>query len=81
MEEKNKSSRSRRYDEQFKKDTVEHWLSSKKKASEIAEAFDVSETTLYKQRKRYEFDEDESKKKVEVELSRLRKENSELRQD
>ncbi len=39
----------KRYDEQFKKDTVgTYWIKNKLLAKEICEAFEVFETTLYK---------------------------------
>ncbi len=38
----------KRYDEQFKKDAVDYWIKKKKLAKEVSEAFEVSETTLYK---------------------------------
>ena len=77
---KNKAS-SKRYDEQFKKDTVDYWIKNKKSAREVCEAFEVSEATLYKWRKQYEFDNNDPTRSIEAELHRLRKENSELRQE
>ena len=81
MDIKDKKPYGTRYDEQFKKDTVDHWISNKKSASEVSEAFGVSETTLYKWRKKYEFDNSDPNRSVEAELCRLRKENMELRQE
>ena len=37
----------RRYDEQFKKDAVEHWVKNRKSVKEVSEAMGVSETTLW----------------------------------
>ena len=45
----------KRYDEPFKKDTVEHWVKNRKSVKEVSEAMGVSEITLYKWRKNYEF--------------------------
>ena len=71
----------KRYDEPFKKDTVEHWISSKKSVTQISDAFGVSETTLYKWRKKYEFDENDASRSRDAEIIKLRKENAELRQE
>ena len=38
----------KRYDEPFKKDTVEHWVKNRKSVKEISEGMGVSEITLYK---------------------------------
>lgn len=71
----------KRYDEQFKKDTVAYWLKNKKTAKEVSAAFEVSEAALYDWRKRYEFDSNDPSRSIEAELDRLRKENTELRQE
>ncbi len=71
----------KRYDEQFKKDTVDYWIKNKLLAKEVSEAFEVSETTLYKWRRKYEFNNSDPNRSIEAELSRLRKECSEFRQE
>ena len=71
----------KRYDEPFKKDTVEHWLKNRKSVKEVSEAMVVSKITLYKWRKKYEFDNNNPQRSIEAQLSRLRKENMELRQE
>ncbi len=81
METKIIKASSKRYDEQFKRDTVNYWITNKKLAKEVSESFEVSEATLYKWRRQYEFNNTDPNRSIEAELSRLRKENSELRQE
>ena len=81
MDTKETKSYGKRYDEQFKKDAVDHWIKNKKSVREVSESLGVSETTLYKWRRKYEFDNEDPNRSIEAELSRLRKENSELRQE
>ncbi len=71
----------KRYDEQFKKDTLDYWIKNKLLAKEVSEAFELSETTLCKWRRKYEFNNVDPNRSIEAELYRLRKENSELRQE
>ena len=71
----------KRYNEQFKKDTVDYWIKNKKAVKEVCAAFEVSEAALYKWRKKYEFDSSDPKRSIEAELHRLRKENTEMRQE
>ncbi len=72
----------KRYDERFKKDTVvDYWIKNKLLAKEVCEAFELSETTRYKWRRKYEFNNVDPSRSIEAELYRLRKENSELRQE
>ena len=47
-------SRSKRYDENFREQVLEHWRSSGKSAGEVAAAFGISTFSLYAWRRRHE---------------------------
>lgn len=46
--------RSKRYDENFRKQVLEHWRTSGKRAGEVAQAFGISTYSLYTWKRKHE---------------------------
>jgi len=72
----------RKYDREFKRQAVEHWLNSGKTAVEIGRELGVNPTRLYSWRDRSvpETSAQSTTEQLEAENARLRRDNEALRQ-
>ncbi len=70
----------RKFDADFKRDSVALWLNSGKSAREIAAGLEITQGHLYEWKHSYGPAEPGSKEQAESELERLRRENALLRQ-
>jgi transposase len=72
----------RKYDKEFKRQAVEHWLNSGKTAVEIGQELGVNPTRLYSWRVRSvpEAGAKSTTEQLEAENARLRRDNESLRQ-
>lgn len=85
MTEFNKSKTRKKYDIQFKRQTVEHWLASGKTAVQIGRELGLNPTRLYAWRDRLAprnvpAEQPRSREELEAELVQLRRDNDSLRQ-
>jgi len=85
MTEYNKTKTRKKYDRQFKRQTVEHWLASGKTAVQIGSELGLNPTRLYAWRKSLapkngSAEQPHSREELEVELAKLRRDNAALRQ-
>ena len=85
MTELNKSKSRRRYDREFKRQAVEHWLGSGKNAVQIGRELGVNPDRLYVWRdqlapKAQSGDLARSRDELESEIAQLRRDNESLRQ-
>ena len=69
-----------KYDEEFQRDAVDHWISTGKSLRQVAKDLGVSEGSIRVWREKYLSDpESPQQDKLLVEVERLRKENAELK--
>lgn len=85
MTEFNKSKTRKKYDRQFKRQTVEHWLASGKTAVQIGRELGLDPTRLYAWRdslapRNAPAERPRSREELEAELAQLRRDNESLRQ-
>jgi len=85
MTELNKSKTRRRYDREFKRQAVEHWLASGRTAVQVGRELGLNADRLYVWRdklvsKTPSADTHRSREVLEAELAQLRRDNESLRQ-
>lgn len=70
------------YDDEFKRDAVNHWIKSGKTAKQTADALGIAEANLHRWKEKYLTEEGGPQQEaLKVENERLRRENLELRQE
>jgi transposase len=85
MTELNKSKTRRKYDREFKRQAVEHWLASGKTAVQIGRELGINPNRLYVWRDRLapkaqSKDLSRGREELEAEIAQLRRDNESLRQ-
>lgn len=74
--------RGKRYDEQFQRDAVTHWIKSGKSAAQVASDLGISGYSLARWREKYVAEEGGPQQEaLKNEVDRLRRENLDLRQE
>ncbi len=73
--------RGTRYDDEFKRNAVEHWIHSGKTVRDAAYALGVSTETLRRWKKELIAEDGPVRDSLEEENRKLRRENDELRQE
>ena len=74
--------RGKRYDEEFQRNAVDHWIKSGKSAAQVASDLGISGYSLARWREKYVAEEGGPQREaLKDEVDRLRRENLELRQE
>ena len=70
-----------RYDEDFKRNAVDLWISSGKSAKQIAAELGISDNSLHQWKNKYLSEDGPQRENLKQENERLRLENLELKQE
>ncbi len=74
--------RGQHYDDEFRRNAVDHWIRSRKTCREVADDLGISVNSPRQWKKIYLSEPDgPQRKNLQAEVDRLQKENAELRED